>query len=71
MIKDDFVFLLSKSGLDRLQLSRTLGVSVKTTYNWSSNDCPEYVLAYLRLFIENKECRELRRQVESFLGLER
>ena len=62
MNRDTFKELLKKSGLTKKSFSEILGTSYNAVNSWGCNDrgVPYWVESWLYLYIENKECKELR-----------
>jgi len=62
MNNDVFKELLKKAGLTKKAFSEILGTSTQSVNNWGSNgrDFPYWVQSWLTLYIENKECKELK-----------
>ena len=62
MNNDVFKELLKKAGLTKKAFSEILGTSTQSVNNWGSNgrDFPYWVKSCLSLYIENKECKELK-----------
>lgn len=61
---------LKESELTRQQLADNLGVSLKTVYTWSASP-PQYALAYLEQYIENRELKNGRGWMIKFLGIDK
>ena len=62
MNNDEFKSLLKKAKLTKKAFSEILGTSTQSVNNWGSNgrDFPYWVESWLNLYIENKECKELK-----------
>ena len=62
MNNDIFKELLKKGNLTKKAFSELLGTSTQSVNNWGSNgrDIPYWVESWLTLYIENKECKELK-----------
>lgn len=53
--------LLKKSNLTKREFSELLGVAYNTVNGWGSpQNVPYWVESWLDLYIENKECKELK-----------
>ena len=57
-----FKEMLKQASLSKKAFSEILGTSQQTVNNWGSNgrDIPYWVESWLTLYIENKECKELK-----------
>ena len=53
----DFDNLIHKAGLKKPELARLLGLARGTISSWKG-DPPQYVIAYLELYIKNRECSQ-------------
>jgi len=62
MDKTQFNELLSKTGLSKKEFSAIVGTSPGAVSNWgtANRDIPYWVETWLKLYIENKECKELK-----------
>ena len=62
MERDRFKALMKDAGLSKKTLADLLGTSYNTVNAWGSNgrDYPYWVESWLSLYIENKECKELK-----------
>jgi len=62
MDKGTFKELLKKANLTKKAFSEILGTSYQSVNNWGTNgrDYPYWVKSWLTLYIENKECKELK-----------
>lgn len=62
MDRDTFRELLKKAGLTKKTFAELLETSYSAVNGWGSNDrgYPYWVKSWLTLFIENKECKELK-----------
>ena len=62
MDKTLFKELLKKAGLSKKQLASLLDIPYATANSWGNNgrDFPYWVKSWLSLYIENKECKELK-----------
>ena len=52
-----FLELLKRSGLSKRKLAKRLGVDPSTVTNWRDH-APQYVIAYLEIYISIKEAYE-------------
>jgi len=58
--------LLKLSGLSKKEFSEMLGVSYGTVNSWGSpQNVPYWVESWLTIYIENKECRELKQLLQN------
>jgi len=59
---DEFKELLKQAGLTKKSFSELLGTSYHAVNGWGTNNrgYPYWVESWLNLYIENKECRELK-----------
>ncbi len=62
MTNEDFKVMLKKGNLSKKAFSEILGTSYNTVNAWGSNgrDYPYWVKSWLTLYIENKDCKELK-----------
>ncbi len=62
MNKEIFKELLKQAGLTKKGLSELLQIPYATANSWGNNgrDYPYWVKSWLTLYIENKECKELK-----------
>ena len=62
MDKDLFKGLLKKAKLSKKEFAEILGIPYSTANSWGNNgrDYPYWVQSWLSLYIENKECKELK-----------
>jgi len=62
MDNDKFKALLKTAGLTKKSFSELIGTSTQGVNNWSNKDrgVPYWVESWLTLYIENKECKELK-----------
>lgn len=60
--RDEFKELLKSANLTKKSFAELLGTSYNTINAWGSNnrDIPYWVKSWLTLYIENKECKELK-----------
>jgi len=57
----DFKELLKKAGLTKKAFSEIIGIQYNTVNAWGSNNAiPLWVNSWLTLYIENKDCKELK-----------
>jgi len=63
MDRNTFKELLKKAGLTKKSLSEILETSYNTVNGWGTNDrgYPYWVESWLSLYIENKDCKELKK----------
>lgn len=66
MNRDDFNKLLKKANLTKKDFALLLGVSYNAVNGWGTNgrDYPYWVKSWLTLYIENKECKELKQLIK-------
>ena len=60
---DEFKALLKKAGFSKKTFSEDVGIALSTVNGWGSANKPPvpfWVEKYLNLYIENKECKELK-----------
>jgi len=68
MTKYDFKMRLAEAKLTRKDLARLLDLSLSTVNNWgSSRPVPYWMESWLGMYIELKECRELKEQLRRVL----
>ena len=62
MTNEDFKLLLKKANLTKKTFSNLLSISYNAVNGWGTNgrDYPYWVKSWLTLYIENKECKELK-----------
>ena len=62
MNNEEFKALLKKASLTKKSFSELLGVSYNAVNGWGTNgrDYPYWVESWLSLYIENKDCKELK-----------
>jgi len=62
MDSENFKGLLKKAGLTKRTFSEILGTSYNAVNGWGTNGrgYPYWVESWLNLYIENKECKELK-----------
>lgn len=62
MQKDDFKILLKEAGFTKRTFSEYLGIKYQTVNSWGNNKrgIPYWVESWLNLYIENKNCKELK-----------
>jgi hypothetical protein len=60
--QSQFKELLKQADLNKKTLSEILGTSYNAVNGWGTNNrgYPYWVESWLKLYIENKECRELK-----------
>ena len=66
MDKDIFKDLLKKANLNKKQLAEVLGTAYNTVNAWGTNgrDYPYWVESWLNLYIENKNCKDLKQMIK-------
>ena len=64
--KEEFKALLKKAALNKKQLSELLETSYQSVNNWGTNgrDYPYWVKSWLELYIENKQCKDLKAMIK-------
>ena len=60
MSNEELKELLKKAGLSKKAFSEILGTSNQALNNWATRGVPYWVESWLNLYIENKECKELK-----------
>jgi hypothetical protein len=62
MNKENFKLLLKKAGFSKRTFSEHLGVKYQSVNSWGNNGrgIPYWVESWLNLYIENKNCNELK-----------
>ena len=62
MNNEEFKALLKNAKLSKKAFSELVGTSTQSVNNWSNKDrgIPYWVKSWLTLYIENKECKELK-----------
>ena len=62
MQNEEFKKLLKTASLTKKSFSELLGVSYNAVNGWGTNgrDYPYWVKSWLTLYIENKDCKELK-----------
>lgn len=67
MNKEEFKTLLKKGGLSKKAFADLLETSYNTVNAWGSNgrDYPYWVKSWLTLYIENKNCKELKEIIKA------
>ena len=62
MGNEEFKILLKNAALTKKTFSELLGISYNAVNGWGTNgrDYPYWVKSWLTLYIENKECKELK-----------
>ena len=65
MEKDQFSEMLAKAGFSKKDFADFVGTSAGAVSNWgtSGRDIPYWVDTWLQLYIENKECRDLKETI--------
>lgn len=69
MEQSQFKELLKQADLNKKTLSEILGTSYNAVNGWGTNNrgYPYWVESWLKLYIENKECRELKQILKEAL----
>jgi len=65
---EEFKTLLKKSGFSKKSFSEEVKISASTVNGWGSSNKPAvpfWVEKYLTLYIENKECKELKEIIKA------
>ena len=60
---DTFKMMLKKAGFSKKSFSEEVEISLSTVNSWGSANkpaVPSWVSKYLNLYIENKDCKELK-----------
>ena len=62
MNNEEFKTLLKSASLTKKSFSELVGTSTQSVNNWSNKDrgIPYWVESWLTLYIENKDCKELK-----------
>jgi len=60
LTNDELRVLLKKAGLTKKSFSEILGTSTQALNNWAVRGVPYWVESWLNLYIENKDCKELK-----------
>ncbi len=62
MNNEEFKTLLKKASLTKKSFSELVGTSTQGVNNWNNKDrgIPYWVKSWLTLYIENKDCKELK-----------
>ena len=70
MEKTLFHDLLKKAGLSKKEFAAMVGTSAGAVSNWGTagRDIPYWVEPFLNLYIENKECRNLKQILKEALS---
>ncbi len=70
MNKDQFNTLLKRAGLSKKAFAEIASISYNTANNWNDDTkpIPQWVEPFLNLYIENKECRNLKQILKEALG---
>jgi DNA-binding transcriptional regulator YiaG len=63
-----FEELLKSAGLSKKDFAALVEMNYNSVTNWNkSNKVPQWVEPFLKLYIENKECRELKQILKDAL----
>lgn len=67
MNRDTFKELLKKAGLTKKSFAELLETSYNAVNGWGTNDrgYPYWVESWLTLYIENKDCKELKEIIKT------
>jgi len=60
MNNEEFKILLKKANLSKKSFSEIIGASNQAVNNWAVRGVPYWVKSWLLLYIENKDCKELK-----------
>jgi len=63
---EEFKELVKKANLTKKSFSDLVGTSTQSVNNWSNKDrgVPYWVNSWLNLYIENKDCKELKQIIK-------
>jgi len=64
---EDFKLLLKRTGFSKKTFSEEVEISLSTVNGWGSANrppVPSWVSKYLALYIENKNCKELKQLIK-------
>lgn len=66
MNKEIFKELLKKAGLSKKDFAEILDIPYQTANSWGANDrgYPYWIESWLNLYIENKDCKELKQMIK-------
>ena len=65
MTNFEFEEILKKAKLTKKSFSSCVGMNYVSVTNWKQSDnVPAWVKSWLELYIENKECRELKQIIK-------
>lgn len=66
MNNEQFKGMLQKAGLTKKAFAELIGTSSQVVNNWNApgRDIPYWVESWLTLYIENKECKELKQIIK-------
>jgi len=69
MNKEQFTSLLKSAGLSKKAFAEIANISYNTANNWNDDTkpIPQWVEPFLNLYIENKECRNLKQILKEAL----
>ena len=63
-----FEALLKSAGLSKKEFATLVDMNYNSVTNWNKSDkVPQWVEPFLKLYIENKECRDLKRILKEAL----
>ena len=60
MTNEELKIMLKKAGLTKKAFSEIIGASNQAVNNWATRGIPYWVKSWLTLYIENKDCKELK-----------
>jgi hypothetical protein len=66
LTKDEFTQLMKKAELNKKEFADILGTSYQGVNNWGTNgrEYPYWVKSWLDLYIENKQCKQLKQMIK-------
>lgn len=64
--KEDFNQLMKKAKLNKKEFANILETSYQSVNNWGTNgrEYPYWVKSWLELYIENKNCKQLKQMIK-------
>jgi hypothetical protein len=67
---EKFKTLMKQAGLTKKALSQLLDTSYNTVNGWGTNNrgYPYWVESWLKLYVDNKKCRELKELLQETVG---
>ena len=60
MTNEELKVMLKKANLTKKAFSEIIGASNQAVNNWATRGVPYWVKSWLTLYIENKDCKELK-----------